>query len=219
MSKEDKDMGVVYVLTNPMMPGIVKIGMTTRSNVNARMQELYGTGVPLPFTCEYACSVPSNKCKQLEHALHLAFNPYRVNPNREFFSIEPYQAIELLKYVDEGASDMTEEVTNDIESQLSAGDKAAVAADVLKKQSKRPPLNFKTMGIPMDAILTYTKDKNITCRVCSDRKVVFEDEITSLTAITKKLLNTVHAPQPTPHWSYNGTNLQDIYDETFPFED
>ena len=28
---------------------------------------------------------------------------------------------------------MTEEVTNDIESQLSAGDKAAVAADVLKK--------------------------------------------------------------------------------------
>lgn len=52
MSKEDKDMGVVYVLTNPIMPGIVKIGMTTRSNVNARMQELYGTGVPLPFTCE-----------------------------------------------------------------------------------------------------------------------------------------------------------------------
>lgn len=133
--------------------------------------------------------------------------------------IEPYQAIELLKYVDEGASDMTEEVTNDIESQLSAGDKAAVAADVLKKQSKRPPLNFKTMGIPMDAILTYTKDKNITFRVCSDRKVVFEDEITSLTAVTKKLLNTVHAPQPTPHWSYNGTNLQDLYDETFPFED
>ena len=33
----------------------------------------------------------------------------------------------------------------------------------------------------------------------------------------KKLLNTVHAPQPTPHWMYNGRNLQDIYDETYPF--
>lgn len=32
-------MGIVYVLTKPMMPGIVKIGMTTRSNVIARMQE------------------------------------------------------------------------------------------------------------------------------------------------------------------------------------
>ena len=37
-----------------------------------------------------------------------------MNPNRVFFSIEPSLAIELLKYVDEGASDMTEEVTNNI---------------------------------------------------------------------------------------------------------
>lgn len=45
MSKEDKDMGVVYVLTNPMMPGIIKIGMTTHSNVNAWIKELYSTVV------------------------------------------------------------------------------------------------------------------------------------------------------------------------------
>ena len=32
-------MGVIYVLTNPMMPRIVKIGLTIRSHVYARLQE------------------------------------------------------------------------------------------------------------------------------------------------------------------------------------
>lgn len=43
--------GIVYVLTNPAMPGLVKIGMTTRSDIDARMKELYSTGVPVPFDC------------------------------------------------------------------------------------------------------------------------------------------------------------------------
>ena len=37
---------IVYVLTNPAMPGIVKIGTTTRENPQVRMNELYTTGVP-----------------------------------------------------------------------------------------------------------------------------------------------------------------------------
>ena len=45
---------IVYVLTNPAMPGIVKIGMTDRPDVQRRMGELYSTGVPLPFDCVIA---------------------------------------------------------------------------------------------------------------------------------------------------------------------
>ena len=46
---------IVYVLTNPAMPGIVKIGMTDmRQNVQHRMGQLYSTGVPLPFDCVIA---------------------------------------------------------------------------------------------------------------------------------------------------------------------
>ena len=51
------NMGVVYVLTNPAMPGLVKIGKTTQNDVTTRISQLYTTGVPLPFDCEYAVKV------------------------------------------------------------------------------------------------------------------------------------------------------------------
>ena len=41
--------GIVYLLTNPVMPGLVKIGMTTQEDIDKRMKELYTTGVPVPF--------------------------------------------------------------------------------------------------------------------------------------------------------------------------
>ena len=44
--------GSVYVLTNPAMPNMVKIGKTTR-DVELRLADLYSTGVPLPLECEY----------------------------------------------------------------------------------------------------------------------------------------------------------------------
>ena len=68
-----KEQGIVYVLTNPCMPGIVKIGMTEKQSIEKRMKDLYGTGVPLPFVCKYACCVKASDCKRIEQALHTAF--------------------------------------------------------------------------------------------------------------------------------------------------
>ena len=42
--------GLVYVLSNPAMPGLVKIGQTT-NEITSRMNELSNTGVPLHFEC------------------------------------------------------------------------------------------------------------------------------------------------------------------------
>ena len=86
--------GTVYVLTNPAMPGMVKIGKTTR-DVSLRLLDLYSTGVPLPFECEYAALVKD--VDKTEKAFHNAFEQSRVNPKREFFNIKPLQAIDLLK--------------------------------------------------------------------------------------------------------------------------
>ena len=63
--------GIVYVLTNPSMPGLVKIGKTTRETVGARLNELYSTGVPVPFECAFAGRV--NDVSKVEQAFHQAF--------------------------------------------------------------------------------------------------------------------------------------------------
>lgn len=53
MVKQNSD-GIVYVLCNSAMLGLVRIAMITRENIDTRMNELYSTGVPVPFECVYA---------------------------------------------------------------------------------------------------------------------------------------------------------------------
>jgi hypothetical protein len=78
---------IVYVLTNPAMLGLVKIGKTTQLEVEDRMKQLFSTGVPVPFDCAFACQVKD--AAEVERALHMAFGDHRINPNREFFKIDP----------------------------------------------------------------------------------------------------------------------------------
>ena len=88
----------VYVLTNPAMPGIVKIGITGQEDAQDRIDQLYKhSGVPLPFECVIAIEVTEGDAAKLEKALHTAFGPQRVNPKREFFQIDPYQAEAILR--------------------------------------------------------------------------------------------------------------------------
>lgn len=95
----EKEYGIVYVLSNPWMPGLVKIGKTTSTRLKARMRNLYGTGVPEPFKVEFACSLGLEDYSEVEAALHKAFDKQRVNKNREFFQIEPKQVIPILEFI------------------------------------------------------------------------------------------------------------------------
>lgn len=213
MSKKEDNTGIVYVLINPVMPGLVKIGMTERSEIDARLKELYTTGVPVPFECAYACKVNQKECAKIEKALHKAFAPNRVNANREFFRISPDQAIAILELFHH--EDVTEEISEEIQNDLTEDDKAASK----KAKKNRPALNFSEMGIPEGATLEYVHDPNITCIVTSDRKVQYNGEIKSLSALSQDLLGYKHAPAPCTHWQYKGKKLTDIYDETYPFEE
>ena len=48
--------GIVYILTNEAMEGLIKIGKTNTS-VEQRIKELDNTSLPLPFQCFYAGEV------------------------------------------------------------------------------------------------------------------------------------------------------------------
>ena len=212
MSSKQQNCGIVYVLTNPAMPDIVKIGMTNRDTIDARMKELFNTSVPLPFDCEYACRV--SDCEVVEKALHIAFHPYRIHAQREFFKINPEQAIAILKLLDK-SNDITKDIVKEINDDLPEIDK--VASENFKRKM-RPPLNFREMNIPVGAKLVYLKnDSSVEVVICGDRKITYNGVETSLTAVTKELLGLDYAVQPTRYWNYGGRSLTDIYNETYGY--
>ena len=157
--------GIVYLLTNPVMPGLVKIGMTTQEDIERRMRELYTTGVPVPFECQFACKVKKTDCAKIEKALHTAFAPQRINANREFFRIQVEQAKAILELFHH--TDVTEEVSDEIENDLTDDDKAAS----VKAQIHRPALNFYEMGMQKGDVLQWKDDPTITVTIVSERRI------------------------------------------------
>ena len=214
MANKENNYGIVYLLTNPVMPGLVKIGMTTRDDLDIRMRELYTTGVPVPFECEYACKVKPSDCAKIEKALHKAFAPDRINANREFFKIQVDQAKAILELFHH--EDVTVDVTQEIDSELTAEDRAATH----KVQRHRPPLNFYEMGLQKGDVLVWKDDPSISVVVLSDRKVSYKGEETSISSLSAHLKGyKIKYIPPTPHWLYKDRLLSDIYDETYPFEE
>lgn len=99
--------GFVYILSNPSMPGIVKIGKTTRS-VEQRVVELYQTGVPTPFVVVSSFLTPD--CHDLEAIAHAHLGQSRLTGGREFFALSPEEADSHVRalHVDQIAEFMAE---------------------------------------------------------------------------------------------------------------
>jgi hypothetical protein len=91
-----KKAGYVYILTNPSLKGMVKIGKTSNP-VNTRSKQLYNTAIPTEFV-EFA-SLKTSKYAQVEELVHRILTKLtrkRVNENREFYKIKPQEALEIL---------------------------------------------------------------------------------------------------------------------------
>jgi hypothetical protein len=85
--------GFVYVLKNKSMPGLLKIGYTTKMP-SERAMELYGCGVPTPFEIVFA--VWSEIPAELEALIHKRLAFARVSTNRECFDISEANAIHVV---------------------------------------------------------------------------------------------------------------------------
>ena len=89
--------GWLYVISSPSLPGLVKLGCTRRLNPALRVRELSSSSLPEPYHAH--CFVFSDDCFELENNIHKYFDKERVNPDREFFRIEPKEAIDVLKEI------------------------------------------------------------------------------------------------------------------------
>jgi hypothetical protein len=199
--------GIVYILENPGMPDMIKIGMTTNEDVKIRMAQLYTSGVALPFECIYAARV--SNYEKVEKALHIAFGPNRVNPRREFFEIDAAQAIAIIKLME--LEDVTPRVANEKEEV----DEIEREAGEAYANKKRPRFTFSEMGIPLGSELVNVTNGEIVI-VLTDRTVKFREQETSLTMATRIILDNSYHVAPSPYWTYNGKLLRTIYNETYP---
>ena len=200
--------GSVYVLTNPAMPNMVKIGKTTR-DVELRLADLYSTGVPLPFECEYAAKVKD--VDKTEKAFHTAFEPSRVNPKREFFNINPEQAIAVLSLM------AIEDVTPSVQDEAKKIDIEASASAEKFKKKRRPTINYFEMGLKEGDILKFGRNEEF-CKVLNGRQVSYQGEPWFLSNLTNKLLDRTGPMDGSPYWYFNGKNLKDLYNETYSID-
>ena len=194
--------GIVYILTNQAMPGLVKIGMTTNNDVKERMNELFTTGVPAPFHCVKA--VKSVKHKEVEKALHKALRKNRYHSNREFYEIEADHLSDLLDEL--GDKDVTPKPDVVAEAAGSHTSKRSK-----KHSQKRSYFNFRDMKIPDGAFL-FAVGYDEVAEVIGKRKVKFRGKEMYLSSATVDLLDVEkRVVDFTDHWRYNGKIVSSIW--------
>jgi S-DNA-T family DNA segregation ATPase FtsK/SpoIIIE len=97
MNESDVMSEFIYLLENPSMPGLVKIGRTERS-VSERVSELSShTGVPTGFAVVKEWAVTNSV--EAERIIHERLSDYRVSDNREFFKMEAEDATDIIESI------------------------------------------------------------------------------------------------------------------------
>jgi hypothetical protein len=77
--------GFVYALINYSMPGLVKVGMTTRTTTERAAELSASTGVPTPFIVAFEVLVEDPAAAERQMHVELERAGYRLSPSREFF--------------------------------------------------------------------------------------------------------------------------------------
>lgn len=186
--------GYIYIMTNPALKDMVKIGYAT--DVEARRKQLSTTALPYEYEVFATYETSGNLEDKKLHKMIDNLNPdLRVSSNREFFIMTPDEAYELLEAI---------ATISGTKSKL----KKVKASPAKKQVVRRPPVNFSKCGIPIGAELVFTEDPSIIVKVVGERKVEYNGEITSMSAISDSIKGY---PTPGPQFfTYNGEKVNDI---------
>lgn len=187
-------------MTNPCLQNMVKIGYAT--DVEQRRKQLSTTALPYDYEV-YATYETTGKLEDKKlHKLIDSLNPdLRVTKTREFFIMSPEEAYELLEAIAMISGSQDKLIRRKKVNQSSI------------QKTKKPALNFAKCGIPVGAELIYIHDDSVKAIVESDRKVIYNNEITSLTAIVKSIKGVKSIAGPS-FFTYKGKLITEIAEET-----
>ena len=213
----EKEKGYVYILTNDSFrEDWVKIGRSSRP-VDVRSKELDNTAVPLPFKI-YA-TIQTTKYTNVERIVHKQIDrltDLRIRQNREFFNVEPTQALDILldlataiddavvmQYVDDKPVQLYPSINNEKPQTVK-----------IEKHVQRKPFEFAMVGLKDGDMITFAP-LNIQVKVNGKNKVEFEGRLWSLSAFTGTYLpiekqNNSGAYQGPKYFTYNNKTLWDL---------
>ena len=214
----EKEKGFVYILTNESFrEDWVKIGRSCRP-VDVRSKELDNTAVPLPFKI-YA-TIQTIKYVDVERIVHKQIDrltDLRIRQNREFFNVEPSQALDILldlataiddaivmQYIDDKPTQLYPTINNE-------------KPKILKQEQRhqlRKPFEFAMVGLKDGDIITFAP-LGIQVKVNGKNKIEFEGRLWSLSAFTGTFLpaekqNNSGAYQGPKYFTYNNKTLWDL---------
>ena len=91
--------GFIYVLKNPSLKGMVKIGATNKTP-SKKCEELSSTStIPTPFNIVY--SKPSMNPFKAVSLVHAVLDEYRVYKNSDFFNVDVDPTIDLIDDIED----------------------------------------------------------------------------------------------------------------------
>jgi len=214
--------GIVYILTNPCLDGWVKIGMSLRNNIDARLSELNRpANIPLSYRA-YAVYEVENP-QEVEKHIHSLFDVIDESLHarealsggrireREFFRISPERAFSVFQAVARLRGDA------DCLRALAPTAMQIEEEQIAEEVGRRPRFRFSMLRLPVGTELKFLYDETCVCYTKDEiNAIVYEGEPYSLSGLAQKLLierrgwkdgTTAQGPR---YFTYRGSTLADL---------
>lgn len=212
--------GVIYILTNPSFPQYVKIGYAT--DVRQRLDELNrSSAVPFAFRVYATYEVDSALSDKKLHSILDKLNPELRSTEevdgkrriREFYAMTPEDAYSILEAIAE-INNYSHRLKKWKASATEQRDEALAQEINEQHQERLAPFTFTKCGIAIGEHIEFCCNGNANtgtlCEVVDDKRVKYNGEIWSLTALAKHLTGTQSAIAGPRYFKYNGEWLNDI---------
>lgn len=211
--REDRDTGMIYVLTNPSFPQFIKIGYS--DDVDRFVAELNASNTtPYSFRI-YATYVTSER--MAERALHQLID--RIIPNpctcdrrelklhmRGFFEMSPDDAYCLLETIARISGTTSALYRHETTGEQIDDERAA------EESRRREPFRFSMIDLQPGVSIQYIHDPSLQIRVKDDRHVEYGGKIYSLRGLAQELKGSQGIESAPRHFTYLGETLLDLRD-------
>ena len=214
--------GIVYILTNPSLDGWVKIGMSTRNNIDERLAELNRpANIPLSYRAYAIYEV--DKPQEVEKHIHNLFDIIDENLHaretlsggrvreREFFRISPEKAFAVFVNVANLRGDI------DNLKRITPNEEQIEEEEIAEQIDRRPNFKFSMLKIPVGSELKFLYDDSCVCHTKDmNNKIEYEGAEYTLSGLAQVLiaekrgLNKTHSVTGPRYFTFQGNTLSDM---------